>query len=111
MDKALRDNANKPELSYVLDFEHGLIALSRVCESGARKYARNNWKKGGKPDQEYIDAAMRHLLRLQGGEELDRDAGTFHAAHVAWNMLALLRNNRTEEECYEAGISSESLHP
>lgn len=90
---ALRDNAGKPELSFLLDLGRSLEALTKVFEQGAIKYARGNWKKGGKPDQEYLDSALRHLFKIGKGETYDVDTGCLHAAHVAWNVLALLELN------------------
>jgi hypothetical protein len=89
---AARDNAGKPELSYLLDLPRSLTALVKVFEQGARKYSRGNWLKGGKPDQEYLDSALRHLLALQTNV-YDADTGCMHAAHVVWNLLALIELN------------------
>jgi len=96
MNKALRYNEDKPELSEILQFDNGLEALAKVMSQGGVKYAHRNWLKGGKPDQEYMDSAMRHLLSIAGGEHYDADTGCTHAAHVAWNMLAMLRLNYTD---------------
>lgn len=90
-EKALRFNEGKPELSYVLSMPRALVALSWVFARGAVKYARGQWKAGGKPDEEYIDSAMRHLLALANGERFDPDLGTMHAAQVMWNMGALIQ--------------------
>tara|TARA_R110000787_G_scaffold72080_1_gene160550 strand:- start:488 stop:943 length:456 start_codon:yes stop_codon:yes gene_type:complete len=93
MNKALRYNDDKPELSELLQFGNGLEALAKVMSQGGVKYEHRNWLRGGKPDQEYMDSAMRHLLSIAGGEHYDSDTGCTHAAHVAWNMLAMLRLN------------------
>ena len=90
---ALRYNQGKPQLSFVLGFRKALGALARVFEQGAIKYERDNWKKGGKPDAEYIDSALRHMAALADGELYDPDTGCLHAAHVMWNMGALLELN------------------
>ncbi len=99
-DTALRDNSGKPELSQVLHFD--LEWLADHMAAGRAKYPDSdgvpNWKKGGKPDQEYLDSASRHLAALVNGEEYDPELGTHHAAAVAWNMLALLTCNRTYGE-------------
>mgnify|MGYP000887063803 FL=1 len=34
---------------------------------------------------------MRHLVALANGEHFDPDLGTMHAAHVMWNMGALIQ--------------------
>ena len=38
----------------------------------------------------YTDAMLRHHFAEAGGEELDEDSGLRHAAHRAWNALAVL---------------------
>lgn len=99
---ALRDNSGKPEISQVLHFDEGLRFFAAHCAAGRAKYPDTepgfpNWKLGGKPDQEYLDAAARHLIKLGCGEEYDDELGTHHAAAVVWNMMALLTCNRRGE--------------
>ncbi len=97
MAEALRDNAGKPELGEVFWFR--LEWLAEHCAAGRLKYPDTdegipNWTLGGKPDQEYTDAAARHLAAFVRGEEWDSETGTHHLAAVAWNALALLTCNR-----------------
>jgi len=96
MTEALRYNDTKPELHRVMDFGSALEKVAKVMEMGAIKYEDGNWLQGGKPDAEYLDSALRHILAFQdlGQEEYDTDSGCHHLAHAAWNMLALLRLNR-----------------
>lgn len=98
--KAERDNEGKPELSQIFHFEKGMEELAAHCSAGRAKYPDvdgvPNWTLGGKPDQEYLDAATRHLGALVRGETHDPELGTHHAAAVAWNMLALLTLNYEE---------------
>tara|TARA_R110000787_G_scaffold211213_1_gene320923 strand:+ start:201 stop:548 length:348 start_codon:yes stop_codon:yes gene_type:complete len=95
--KAARHNEGKPELSQLLHFKEGLEALAEHCAVGRSKYPDvdgvPNWILGGKPDQEYLDAAVRHLAAIVQGEEVDPETGTLHAAAVAWNMLTLMTVN------------------
>lgn len=95
---AERKNDGKPQLSEIFKFAHGLTALVRVMEEGAKKYERDNWLKGGKEDREYFDCATRHLNKMVNGEKWDPDLGVLHAAQVAWNMLAYIRLNCTPED-------------
>lgn len=90
-EQALRFNEGKPELSYLLSFGVGLEDLAAVMSQGAIKYERDNWLKGGKPVEEYLDSAMRHLVAFRTGAVYDPETGCKHLAHVAWNMLAALR--------------------
>lgn len=94
--EALRYNEGKAELAEILQFGNALEALAKVMSQGGVKYEHRNWLKGNKPDAEYINSAMRHLLSFEQGEFYDADTGCAHVAHVAWNMLALLRLNHTD---------------
>jgi len=84
--KALRYNKNKPKLS--------LIDLSRmedcanVLEFGAKKYSRDNWKKG-LPLSEILDSMLRHIAAIQKGEWLDPESGLPHIGHIQCNALFL----------------------
>lgn len=96
---AARNNSGKPELSQLHHFD--LEPLARHCSAGRQKYPDvdgvPNWTLGGKPDSEYLDAAMRHLGHHQRGQFLDAETGTPHLAAVAWNALACLTNNHKSE--------------
>ena len=89
----------KPELSEVLWFDVGLALLADHCAEGRKKYpdtplGKPNWTLGGKDDEEYTNAAARHLVKFVRGEEYDPESDTHHLAAVAWNVLALLTCNR-----------------
>lgn len=92
-EQASRDNAGKPEMSYLLDLHKSLTEVVRVMEYGAGKYAPRNWLKGGKPDAEYLSAALRHIFRHSAESDTDPESGCLHLAHAAWNLLALLELN------------------
>lgn len=91
---AARHNEGKPDLSYILDFPKTLVALARVCEAGAKKYDRDNWKKGGKPDAEYRASALRHQLKDATDGPLDPETNCLNLAHAIWNLAAMIENNR-----------------
>jgi len=91
--KALRHNEGKREMAYVLDFPKAMDELCKVMEYGAAKYEKDNWKKGGKPDDEYLSACMRHLYQHRNGNSVDPESDCRHIAHAAWNLLALLELN------------------
>ncbi len=95
----MRFNEGKPELSYVLEFPTMLKELAQVCAVGAQKYERGNWKLGGRPREQFLDSAMRHLVALANGEEFYRekdkegveiDQLISHAAAVVWNLAAMV---------------------
>lgn len=52
---------------------------------GAKKYARNNWKKGI-PFTKTIDAALRHLFAYVNGEYMDPESGISHLGHVLCDL-------------------------
>ena len=100
---AERDNAGKPELHYILTMPRTMEALSAVLTEGAKKYEYLNYLKGGKPDQEYWDSALRHLrdagryIVSQDQKDLyDKETGCHHVAHAIWNLAMLLDLNWTD---------------
>lgn len=90
---AARYNAGKPMLGFLLQFPTAIASLARVKELGAAKYERDNWKKGGKPDHEYVDACLRHLTAHVNGETFADDSGCTHLGHAMWNIMALIELN------------------
>lgn len=94
--KALRFNEGKPQLHYILFYRKFLESFSKVLEQGAHKYGYGNFTLGGKPDQEYLDSAMRHLVSHFSGELYDEDMGTLHLAHCIWNLITLLEYNMSD---------------
>ncbi len=74
----------------LLDFAHALELVAEVGTHGVAKYSRGGWRSVPDGQQRYLDAAMRHLLRLGKGEQNDADSGLPHLAHIAWNFLAVL---------------------
>jgi len=92
---AARDNAHKAPLGELGWFDWSPLAWH--CHIGRKKYpdvdGKPNWILGGKPDSEYIDAALRHLMKMAQGETRDSETGTLHAAAVQWNMGALVTLN------------------
>lgn len=89
MSEAARMNEGKAMLAFLLQFPTAAEAFARVKEVGAIKYERDNWKKGNKPDWEYLDACLRHLFAFVNGEYYAQDTGCSHLAHAAWNLFAL----------------------
>lgn len=101
-EQTMRHNEGKPQLSHILEFDGALDELARVCEHGAVKYDRGNWKKGG-PNAELfslLDSAMRHAKKRANGEVFDTDPkmkNVRHLAQVAWNALAALYHELKDE--------------
>lgn len=59
-----------------------LIGTAEVLAFGAKKYAAHNWR-GGFEWQRLIDAALRHLLAFNAGQDTDPESGLSHADHAA----------------------------
>jgi hypothetical protein len=67
-----------------------ILRVARVMALGAKKYGPFNWREKKIRLTVYTEAAMRHLLAFQDGEEFDPESGESHAAHVAACMGILL---------------------
>lgn len=96
--QADRFNEGKPEYSYI-DLSC-LEPCARVLEFGARKYSRNNWKKG-MPLNKIVDSMLRHIAALQRGEWIDPESGLPHIGHIQCNALFMggpnVINDMTDE--------------
>jgi len=69
--------------------EEALKAHAAVREFGAKKYARNNWKKGI-PFSFTLDAILRHLFAYARGQETDPESGISHLGHVLCDIEHIL---------------------
>jgi hypothetical protein len=87
--EAIRYNVGKPQFSLV---DYGaLIPMIRVLEFGAKKYARNNWRKGLSKEN-LLDSMMRHVGELidavnTGGDELDHESQIHLIGHIMCNAM------------------------
>ena len=90
----------------IQDFPRALVAVAWVSTFGAEKYAAHSWLNIPNASERYEDAFHRHILAQASGEVNDPESGLPHAAHVAWNALALLelQLRRKEEERTEVLI-------
>jgi len=67
-----------------------VIALARVMKLGANKYGEKNWRQKKPRASVYFEAALRHLLAYDDGQDTDPESGESHLAHVMANMAILL---------------------
>jgi len=88
MQLANRYNDGKVDFTYVLSAPKSLEGLARVYEFGAKKYARDNWKRG-LSYMTLIASLMRHLLKFISGENLDEESKLPHVSHILWNAQIL----------------------
>ncbi len=81
-----RYNVGKPDLSIIP--LSTLEGEARVWEYGAKKYSRDNWKKGMQWSVPFA-SLMRHLAAWQSGEDLDEETKLSHLAHAMCNLRML----------------------
>lgn len=84
---ATRDNKGKIQLSMVPTSlsEH----VAQVLMFGAKKYDRDNWRKGF-PWTSVCDSLERHLNAWKRGEDYDPESGLLHLAHIGCNVAFLI---------------------
>lgn len=106
MSLADRYNEGKVDFTYVLSAPKSLEGLAKVYEFGAKKYARDNWKKG-LTYLTLVASLMRHLLKFLGGENLDDESKLPHVSHVLWNaqILAEMYYSRPDMDDRKVGKS------
>lgn len=82
---------------------HALTRLAQHFENGARKYQKDNWRKGI-PLSRYLDSAFRHWCGVRDCLK-DED----HSAAVLWNMACfietayMIQNNKLPKELDDIG--------
>lgn len=92
-------DAGKPRYGLVLGgFSRALERVVQVGTFGANKYSDDGWLSVPGGHARYTDALLRHHFAEAGGEELDGESGMLHAAHRAWNALAVLELKLIELE-------------
>lgn len=79
-------------------FPRACYNVAEVSTFGASKYAWKGWETVPDGINRYANAGMRHMLKRSMGELRDPDSGLLHAAHEAWNSLAVLELMLREEE-------------
>ena len=86
----IKDDKKKPMPRLLLGtMARALLEVSKVATFGAEKYSPDNWLKVENGLERYTDAKDRH--RLEGAiSDYDSESGLLHAAHEAWNALAVL---------------------
>lgn len=95
IDLADRYNDKKPQYS-LIDFK-SLEPMVRVLEFGAKKYSKDNWKKG-LPVMSICDSLLRHLIAFMNGENNDKESKQSHIGHILCNAMFLqyVMDNKSE---------------
>lgn len=89
-----KDDKQKIQADLLLDFRRALTAVAEVSTFGAQKYTRGGWLTVPDGQCRYTAALIRHLL---AADDKDKESGLRHAAHTAWNALAVLELKLREE--------------
>lgn len=63
--------------------------IGNVLKFGAKKYGKNNYKKGMEWSR-LADAALRHIYAWADGEDLDQESKLPHLAHAGCCIVMLL---------------------
>jgi hypothetical protein len=93
---SIHDDGIAPEETTALKFDDGkpdftmtsyemMEALGRVRAFGAKKYSRDNWKKGFKISRS-LAAVLRHIFLHLSGETLDPESKLPHLWHAACGL-------------------------
>lgn len=79
MSGGVKHDESKPDLSHISWELVSLVAQVRMF--GAKKYERDNWKKGFKVTRSCA-AALRHIFLFLSGETNDPESGLSHLGHA-----------------------------
>jgi hypothetical protein len=77
---AVKFDQGKPELT-MISYPF-LVEMAQVRMFGAKKYSRDNWKKGF-PVTRSLNALLRHVFMFLDGEDVDEESKLSHLAHAA----------------------------
>lgn len=80
--------AKKPRLSLVPPA--GFVYAALAMANGADKYGPYNWREKKVQSMIYLEAAQRHILSYQDGEECAKDSGVPHLGHAIACLLILI---------------------
>ena len=90
-EEGIKHDDNKPDAGLLFEgFPDALLEVAKVATFGAEKYSRHNWKQVENGLDRYRAAKARHMLEGHR-QQIDDDSGLLHAAHEAWNALAVLQ--------------------
>ena len=78
----------KPPISLVSPI--GLVHTAMAMKDGANKYGPYNWRENSVISSIYIDAALRHIMSWNDGEENAQDSGAHHLGHAAACLFILM---------------------
>lgn len=107
------DRFNKGKTQWSLVHFESISELPKVLEFGAKKYSRDNWKKGLDPN-EILDSMQRHLAQLIDGNTHDDESKLHHIGHIMCNCMFYMyhennkfNNGETKKETNTTRTSTE----
>lgn len=69
--------------------KEGLEYEAKAFDYGVKKYGKGNFR-GGMEWSRLIDASLRHLIAFNNKEDLDKESGLHHLAHLKANVAMLI---------------------
>ena len=104
----LDKGANSPKSATGLKYDSGkaplslldgdwLLGVARVLDFGKKKYAAHNWRQGIAISR-LLDAALRHILAFNGGEDIDPESGLPHLDHASCCLMFAAGMMRTRPD-------------
>ena len=103
-------DAGKPPMGLLST--KALVKIAEVLAFGAQKYSSHQWRSGIEW-QRLLDAALRHLLAFNDGQDIDEETGLSHLAHLGCCVMFLLEFEDTHPELdnrYKVYTSTEARH-
>jgi len=90
-DQEFKADAGKPRPTLLeIGCTRALMAVQATLDYGERKYEAHSWQKVPGAQQRYDDAARRHRIARDMGENHDRESGLLHLSHEIICNLFLL---------------------
>ena len=94
-DQTQKFDAGKPPMGLLSTA--ALTKIAEVMAFGAQKYSAHQWRSGIEW-QRLLDAALRHLLAFNDGQDVDEETGLSHLAHLGCCIMFLLEFEKTHPE-------------
>lgn len=81
-------NDSKTKYSVIFrNFSNAMKGIIAVHLYGAQKYSEDGYKD--LPDEQFLDAAYRHLEDIAKGNLRDIESQEHHISHALWNIAVL----------------------
>lgn len=92
---AVKHDQGKPAFSHLP--ARTIEGVLKVFGFGAKKYERHNYAKGFNHTRA-LDAAMRHLMAIYCGEDIDPESGLPHIYHAICSLIMYDHSRRNYPE-------------